>query len=409
MTGVSTHRMAATDAQLFWLSAAVPNDQFLLYAFEGTPDVGAAVDEMRRNAEGCAELHVRVVDDDRWRYPQWRHAEVNPGQFVVHPARGWPDCLNAICELAQLDATRISWRVNVFPPNVVVIQISHALADGTGSSALAARLLGRDVPPLVVAPPDRGFLPARAVAAARAHRQLLRDIQAGAVPEPKPPRPLVSVNAPRSGAAVLRTLVVGRETLRRPSVTVGALVAISRALGGYLAERGEDVSGLGAEVPMTTGGSGPAKANNNFRNVSVDLRPDLDPERRAAAISADLAEQRRRSEHPATRASEAAFAAVPAWLLRWGVRQFDPSARSAVVAAHTVVSSVYRGPADLSFGGSKVLFTAGFPALSPMMGLTHGVHGIGDTVAVSVHADPAVIDTDEYVGRLADALGCPST
>ena len=52
--------------------------------------------------------------------------------------------------------------------------------------------------------------------------------------------------------------------------------------------------------------------------------------------------------------------------------------------------------------------TAGFPALSPMMGLTHGVHGIGDMVAVSVHADPAAIDADDYLDRLADALGCGS-
>lgn len=408
MAGVSTHRMAAADAQLFWLSAAVPNDQFLLYAFEGTPDIGVAVDEVRRNAQRYADMQLRVVDDDRWRYPRWLHAAVNPGQFVVHPALDWPDCLEAIRELAQLDVTRMAWRVNVFPPNVVVIQISHALADGTGSAALAARLLGRSAPPPVLASPDRGFLPTRAVAAARAHRQLLRDIEAGSMPPPKPPRALLSLNAPRSGAAVLRTLVVGRDGLRRPTVTVGALVAIAQALGGYLTERGEDITSLGAEVPMATGGSRPAQAYNNFRNVSVDLRPELDPQRRAAAISADLAAQRRRAEHPATRASEAAFAAVPAWLLRWGVRQFDPAARSAAVAAHTVVSSVHRGPADLSFGGSRVCYTAGFPALSPMMGLTHGVHGIGDMVAVSVHADPAAIDADDYLDRLADALGCGS-
>ncbi len=408
MAGVSTHRMAAVDAQLFWLSAAVPNDQFLLYAFEGAPDIGAAVDEVRRNAQRCADMQLRVADDDWWRYPRWRQAAVNPGQFVVYPALDWPDCLDAICELAPLDVTRMTWRVNVFPPNVVVIQISHALADGTGSAALAARLLGRCAPSPVLASPDRGFLPTRAVAAARAHRQLLRDTEAGSLPAPKPPRALLSVNAPRSGSSVLRTLVLGRDGLRRPTVTVGALVAISQALGGYLAERGEDITGLGAEVPMATGGSRPAQACNNFRNVSVDLRPELDPQRRAAAIAADLTGQRRRAEHPATLASDAAFAAVPAWLLRWGVQQFDPAARSGAVAAHTVVSSVHRGPADLSFGGSRVSFTAGFPALSPMMGLTHGVHGIGDTVAVSVHADPAAIDADDYLDRLADALGCQS-
>ena len=52
-----------------------------------------------------------------------------------------------------------------------------------------------------------------------------------------------------------------------------------------------------------------------------------------------------------------------------------------------------------------MLLTAGYPALSPMMGLTHGVHGIGDTVAVSVHTTDAVLDLDDYLGRLSAALG----
>ncbi|HET7665513.1 MAG TPA: WS/DGAT domain-containing protein, partial [Mycobacterium sp.] len=67
---------------------------------------------------------------------------------------------------------------------------------------------------------------------------------------------------------------------------------------------------------------------------------------------------------------------------------------------------VHRGAADLSFGGAPVVLTAGYPALSPMMGLTHGVHGIGDTIAVSVHAaESAVGDVDAYVERLESALG----
>jgi hypothetical protein len=36
-----------------------------------------------------------------------------------------------------------------------------------------------------------------------------------------------------------------------------------------------------------------------------------------------------------------------------------------------------------------------------MMGLVHGVHGIGDTVAISVHAaESAVGDVDDYLARL---------
>ncbi len=70
-----------------------------------------------------------------------------------------------------------------------------------------------------------------------------------------------------------------------------------------------------------------------------------------------------------------------------------------------MVSSVNRGPADLSFGGCAVLLTAGFSALSPMMSLTHGVHGIGDTITISVHADPVNVDVDDYLDRLRVAIG----
>lgn len=91
-------------------------------------------------------------------------------------------------------------------------------------------------------------------------------------------------------------------------------------------------------------------------------------------------------------------------LLRWGMGKFDPAVRSATVTGNTVVSSVNRGPADLSFGGRPVRFSAGFPALSPMQSLTHGVHGLGDTVAISVHADSVTVDVDDYLDRLVFAL-----
>ena len=74
------------------------------------------------------------------------------------------------------------------------------------------------------------------------------------------------------------------------------------------------------------------------------------------------------------------------------------------MSGHTVVSSVTRGPADLAFGGHRVSFTAGYPALSPVMGLTHGVHGIGDTLAISVHADPTAVEIEDYLDRLRAAL-----
>lgn len=150
---------------------------------------------------------------------------------------------------------------------------------------------------------------------------------------------------------------------------------------------------------------GPRLGHNHFGNVAVGLYPEAEIGSRTRRIADELNQRRRRAGHPANRAQDSAMAAMPAPVLRWGVAQFDPEARSRTVTGNTVVSSVNRGVGDLRFGSLPVLFTAGFPALSPMMGLTHGVHGIGDAIAVSVHATVSAIgDLDAYLDRLKHEL-----
>jgi hypothetical protein len=249
-----------------------------------------------------------------------------------------------------------------------------------------------------VTPEAAGFLPWRAVVAARAHRELVRDTKTGRLSHPVGSRPPLLSNARPAGQRALRTLVRHRSQLPGPTVTVAVLAAISSALAGHL---GDPAALLSAEVPMAK--PGVRRAHNHFGNVTVGLYPDLPRRERIERIAADLANGRRRSQHPAARAADRAFAAVPAPLLRWGVGRFDADTRPTLVSGNTVVSSVHRGPADLCFGGAPVLLTAGYPTLSPLMGLTHGVHGIGDTVAISAHAaESAVGDIDAYV-RLLDA------
>ena len=137
--------------------------------------------------------------------------------------------------------------------------------------------------------------------------------------------------------------------------------------------------------------------------VAVLVMAHVLPFKRGRSGSAP--QRQSRAEHPAFAAGDRSLAAVPALLLRWGIKQFDADTRSPVVIGNTVVSSVNRGPADLTFSGRPVVLTAGYPALSPMMGLTHGVHGIGDTIAISVHAAESAVDNvDEYVDRLHAAL-----
>ena len=403
--------MTAVDAQFYWMSAKIPNDQFLLYAFAGVPDdLDAAVADVLDRARRSPELMVRVADSDPLRYPRWVPTAV-PLCAVRHQLGDdtWTGCLDAVVRLAddQLDPRCATWRLHVFAPvrgvpgqpgagAVAVLQVAHALADGVRASALAGWLFGRAEPVAPVAGPRPGFLPRRAVEAAREHRRQVSDIRAGRCPEPMPDRQPLATNDRPAGARTVRTLVRRRSEWPGPTVTVGALAAISAALSQYL---GPGCQSLGAEVPMAKATA--RRANNHFGNVRVGLHPQLPWQLRTERIAADLEAARRRAQHPATRSADRAFAAVPAVLLRWGVSQFDPDLRPARVGGNTVVSSVHRGPADLAFGAAPVVLTAGFPALSPAMALTHGVHGIGDTIVLSVHAAASAIpDVDEYLGLL---------
>jgi hypothetical protein len=408
--------MAAVDAQFYWMSAKLPNDDFLLYAFDGEPaDLGQAVEQVCRRARACPDLGMRVHDGSSLTYPQWVPAAVGSEQVVRHDLadHSWHGCLAGVVGLAgdQLDIRRMPWRVHVFTPvlgipgiggpgTVAIMQVAHALGDGARASAMAAWLFGRAAPVPEVERPPAGFLPWRAFDAARTHRRLVRDTRAGLLASGVGSRPLLSTNARPDDTRSVRTLVRHRSQLRGPTVTVGVLAAVSTALSSLL---GDAADSLGAEVPMAK--PGVPQAHNHFGNVVVGLYPELGLDARVERIATDLANGRRRFEHPATRSADRAFAAVPAPLLRWGVSLFDPDVRPAQVAGNTVVSSVNRGPADLSFGDAPVVLTAGYPALSPVMGLTHGVHGIGDTVAISVHAaESAIADIDAYLKLLDAAL-----
>lgn len=422
---MTIRRLSAVDAQTYWLSAKIPNDQFLLYGFAGAPtDLDEALRRIGDRARDSTELRLRIRERGVLRYPEWVSGEVAAGQFIVHDPAGstWSDCLARVVSLGddQLDPRVLAWRLHVFPSvegmpgtergTVAVLQAAHALGDGIRSSALAAWLIGRAAPVAAIDGP-RPFkgvaLPWRSYRAAQSHRRLVRDTEAGLVPPQADSCPALRSNSRPAGETSMRTLVRRRAQVPGPTVTVGVMAAVSAALSVHLRELGDDTALLRAEVPMAKAGA--RQSHNHFGNVGVGLYPELSFDEGAARIAQDLDDRRRRAAHPAMVAASRAFAATPAPLLHWGVEQFDPTVRSPTVTGNTVVSSVNRGAADLRFGDAPVVLTAGYPGLSPMMGLTHGVHGIGDTIAISVHAAASAIgEIDAYVERLDAALATHS-
>ena len=133
-------RLSAVDAQMHWMSAKIPNDQFLLYGFAGAPsDLEQALERVRQRAWRAAELRLRVEERNLLTYPAWVTGQVEPDQFVVHDLAdtSWAGCLAAAAGLAenQLDAHRSTWRLHVFTPvhgvpgagvgTVAVLQATH--------------------------------------------------------------------------------------------------------------------------------------------------------------------------------------------------------------------------------------------------------------------------------------------
>lgn len=437
--------LAPPDATMYWLSRRTRNDQFLLYCFaESAWGEARLLDAVVRRCATIAELRVSLCPDPTGlSYPVWVPAEPEPAQFVTHrlDRPHWSGLLAALGRLlgTGVDAVRHPWRLHIFrgiqespapdpAVTVVVLQISHALVDGRGASRIA-RALFADDPGTATAPSIRPLsrsrlavragraglaLPLditrtvrRGLAAGRARAELAELTAAGRVPPAAPGYPPGALNVPSevSGHAV-RMLVCRAADFRMPgrSVTVVGLTAISLALQRYLRERAAQATALGAQVPMAI----PPRTGvrNNYRSLGVDLAiGEDDPVRRAAMIAADLAARRERAVHPLLGAQDAVTAALPPLLLRRDVRNYPIDSVPERITGHTVVSSVDRGSADLRFGAAPVRFTGGFPALGTVMHLTHGIHGMGDTVTLSLHADPVVVpDLDTYAEYLRTAL-----
>ncbi|NMD56521.1 MULTISPECIES: wax ester/triacylglycerol synthase domain-containing protein [Tsukamurella] len=430
--------LSPRDARTHWASAVIPSDQFMLYCFDHgdgpAPSAAEVADVVLARAPSIPDLRLRIAPaPGDLEHPAWAPCDVIDVREGI--ARTWDAVPAAVARLfsRQVDATVAPWRVHVFPrvagaprcaglATVLVLQVAHALADGRRSAEIARALLGsggaREVPAARPLPGPlravRGLLGlpvalARTVVlgvrAPRAREEIDRRTRDGALPPAAPGCPRTLLNAAPDATRDVRMLVRDSDSLRGGStVTVTALAAVSLAVERYLGSRGGAVPAeLSAEVMVAR--ERRHGERNAFGNVSVPLYPGAPAAERPGLIAAALAAARERAMSPLWRTVGAAEDAAPSSLAVLGVRAFDPTLIPATMAGATVLSSVYRGPADLALLGGRSAFTAGFPALSPAMGLTHGVHGLGESVTVSVTSSrTAVPDPDAYAALLADAL-----
>ena len=411
--------MAPADAAMYWTAQAADNDQFVLFSFDATVPVPVAdlVAQVRRRAAAVPDLHLAVesvpADLD---YPRWVPAQVGDGAVVVHAEPlDWRGCLDRVAGLigAQLRDTDALWRVHLFPAvdgaphasaaaRVGVLQISHALGDGRRATAIARALFGGAPVPVsgdrTASTDDRHRAAVRGAAFVGADvlRAVGRGLYAWAAErdaeEPDPEhagRTPTRLNRAAGGRPVLRTVTVERSALAsygRP-VTVAVLTALGEVLPAFV-DAPPDEAGAEVTVAFPPPGSarpGEPLARNRFQTVGIGLHASVrDPEWRAELIAAELHRARHRVASPSRVAARYAAAAAPAVLGAVAVRLGRSTPPPVSVPGWTIVSSVARGPADLDLGGGRVLSTAGFPALSAAHGLTHGVHGIGDSITVSL-------------------------
>ncbi|MCF8610277.1 hypothetical protein L5G28_08930 [Gordonia sp. HY285] len=422
--------MAPADAAMYWASQVSANDQFLLFAFSGdeAATCAALVSEVRRRAAAIVDLHLTVetVPGDL-DFPRWVPAPVSDDAIVGYPGPyTWDAVLKDVAALSTRSGGDL-WRVHIFDrvtgvpdadslARVAVLQISHALGDGRRVSAIARALFGGSLPEPArdarVAVGDRTLAAVRGGMLVGPHLVLAAALGFAAWAAPVPEATAAPTAATRANTApgdrrVLRTLTVPSKAVRSGghSVTVGVLAVLAEVLPDVLdASRRE----ARAEVTVAFGDDPGAKAlaRNRFQTASVPLHADeMDRRRRAALIAAELGAVRRRVDSPGFVASRRAAASAPAVLGATAARLSADAPQPATVSGWTVVSSVNRGAADLTLAGGRVLFTAGFPALSAAHSLTHGVHGIGDAVTISVCAGaPIADDVDEYVAALSAAF-----
>ncbi|CCQ14686.1 putative uncharacterized protein [Rhodococcus sp. AW25M09] len=425
-------------------------DQFALLVFDSVdapaPTFADVLAHVESRSPRIPGLGVRLRET-LWGldYPRWVRDDSPPRDHVVDhdlTEPSWDGVEAFIGELlsTRLDMRTLAWKLHVIrgardaplvqgAATLIVLQVGHALTDGSGVTRLLRALFVPHGDPTIDTPlpghtsPDSTVRTALGVArgilfapvdlaisrweASRSLRAVLRT----AMP---PLLPASSLNRAVGSSRAVRIVPLSAGEVRavNSTVTVSALAAVGSSLRRYLSavdsSGGRDELGIAAMVPMALPPDCAWPSANRVVVGTVNLHVGIDnPEERPKHIARSLDRERTRvTGEPALRLARA-DERVPAPIVQFVQgRRFRRRIRNPEhVAGQTTVVSVNRGGADLELCGATARFTAGFPFLDDGRALTHGFFGLGDTVTVATVTCPEVMPSlGPYTQDLVDEL-----
>ncbi|MEV6277044.1 wax ester/triacylglycerol synthase domain-containing protein [Nocardia sp. NPDC051832] len=439
-------QLAANDASYYYLARSGRNTDWpMWWVFEhgGTPPTAA---ELTRHfadrAESLEPLRRRIHEvPGGLGHPYWA-ADDSPieSHLTIEAAElDWAGCLARLGEVLSqpLDARVSAWQLHVFPAvtgidtvtgtgTVVVLHVSHALLAGPAMTAVGDTLFATESRALRIAGqgpaarrPSAGVTalagalswPARMLRFTLGVRAETRRLAADGDADASniTPRTATALNRRIGSGRSVRTIPLPLAQVRTPGSTVTAvgLTAISRALERYLDKRsGSCPDDLAALVTVALP-EHPVLGVNHIGAAGVDLCPaETDLAARARAVEASLRAHR---DAPSSRRELNRLALIeglPSRVFRARFGTLPPADPAGPAFGHTILTSIRCTPDGAwSLLGNTFRFAGMLPPVFPDIGLAHSFVGAGESFAVSVVGDPAIIDDlDEYADLLRAAV-----
>lgn len=440
-------QLVANDADYYYLARSGRiTDWPMWWVFDsadGTPPTGAQVAAHITERPAALEPLRRRIHEvpGGFAHPSWG-VDDSPidSHLVVHPAGlEWTQCQNRMASVLTepLDARECAWRLHIFPAvheidtltstgTVVMMHTSHALMAGPAMTSLSEALFAADPEPVRIEgqPPAAQHLrlwPAAVAGALRTPWQILRFAMGVRTernriaregdqgwPDPTS-RTSTPLNRRIGPGRAMRTVPLELAAVRAPGITVTAagLTAISLALQRYFDTLGTPCpDDLAAYVTIAVPDA-QIMGVNRVGAYPIDLHPrESDLAERTRAVDSTLRARRGSASSQRELTRLRLVDGLPSRIYRAQLGTLAPADPDAFIPAHTILTSIRCTPAaELSLLGSDFRFAGMLPPVYPDIALAHSFVGAGDTFAVSVACDPAIVtDLDTYCGILRDAF-----